>query len=612
MCLAALLLRMLLLKLNFAVTVSFLPIFSHLASGQFPAACTDNANNGIKVCCPSDCSGPDHGNCTSISASDWSSIQEPGKTFVNNINRVGETLKKIDTRYQWPTEVFTSVCVCGSHYAGPDCSECDFGYRMDSNGDCQEISPPRERKSITALSVQERTDLIRVLDESKNERQSDYKWAVIVEEPDHATRSGLRLENVSTYDLFVYQHFFSKRDGDVKEDNDPVCSDFSVSDVDFAHGGPTFLTWHRYYLLIVERELGRIAERLGSPNGWKRYTFALPYWDWDDSDEVKTEIFSRSYFGTFDFDPDSNRTPVEGVLFDDNKWPTVCDRHYDVNVNHATPINCSEIRSVCNPNTDRTKASRLERGKFTLRGNDPPSDSRDLPDLSTIKYLLSTNTYDAEVRNMANHYGGDSAGISFRNRLEGFVNIINTETGEFAGSGSESSHNNFHNAVHIFIHGHMRIVPSASNDPIFYLHHANVDRLFEAWLQGCGGETSFVPQNRVAHPGHNGQDYLVPFFPLKTNNDMYKKSAEFGYTYQELDQEAMCPTDGPTDGPTDAPTDGPTDGSTDGPTDGPADGPTNSQNKSKLNFVSNKFLVHTYCALHDMYTCHVETKFQIL
>ena len=59
-------------------------------------------------------------------------------------------------------------------------------------------------------------NLIKILNESKNENQSHYKWVVIVEELNHATRRGLRLENVTTYDFFVYQHFFSKRDGDVR------------------------------------------------------------------------------------------------------------------------------------------------------------------------------------------------------------------------------------------------------------------------------------------------------------------------------------------------------------------------------------------------------------
>ena len=173
---------------------------------------------------------------------------------------------------------------------------------------------------------------------------------------------------------------------------------------------------------------------------------------------------------------------------------------------------------------DRNKAQlgRLERGLFMLRGRDG-LDNRTLPKLDTIEYLLNTNQYDAEVIGKDNYYNINSAGISFCNRLEGFVDINMTT---FAQNGSGPTHNNFHNAVHIFIPGHMRIVPSASNDPIFYLHHANVDRLFENWLQGCGRGTTYIPdqKNRVAHPGHNSQDYLVPFFPLKTNSDMYQKS----------------------------------------------------------------------------------------
>ena len=147
--LAVLILIMFLLKLSFIVTVSFVLIFFHSGNGQFPAACTDNANNGIKVCCPSACSGRDHGTCESITTSaDWSSIQEPGQTFVKKVKEAGVDSGKIDTRYQWPTEVFTSVCVCRGNYAGPDCSECDFGYEMDSNGNCQKRSSLRERKAL--------------------------------------------------------------------------------------------------------------------------------------------------------------------------------------------------------------------------------------------------------------------------------------------------------------------------------------------------------------------------------------------------------------------------------------------------------------------------------
>ena len=366
-----------------------------------------------------------------------------------------------------------------------------------------------------------------------------------MEEADAATRSGLRLKNVATYDFFVYLHFFSKRDGDVRNnDTQKICniSDGDFSILDYGHKGPTFPTWHRYYLLIVERELGRIAERLGSPNDWNRYTFALPYWDWKESVAMNT-IFKRSYFGTFDFDTQSNRTPVEGDLFDGNNWPTVCDQHYVQLVNNRQDVDCSKIRSVCNPNEDRSKAGRLERGWFDQRGGFDHSE-RHLPLEDAIKDIVckmppnDTLMYDdVDIMNNGS-YGIESTSRSFRNRLEGFIQYNDSSgTRSFSENGSRFTINNFHNAVHIYIFGHMKVVPSASNDPIFYLHHANVDRIFESWLQGPGYGTPYVPDrgNRSAHPGHNSEDYMVPFFPLKKNSDMYNRSTDFGYMYQDLD-----------------------------------------------------------------------------
>jgi len=44
-----------------------------------------------------------------------------------------------------------------------------------------------------------------------------------------------------------------------------------------------------------------------------------------------------------------------------------------------------------------------------------------------------------------------------------------------------------HGAVHVGIGGWMGSVPTAAQDPIFYLHHCNVDRLWNLWLAQGGG-----------------------------------------------------------------------------------------------------------------------------
>ena len=48
---------------------------------------------------------------------------------------------------------------------------------------------------------------------------------------------------------------------------------------------------------------------------------------------------------------------------------------------------------------------------------------------------------------------------------------------------------NPHGNVHFEVGGSMCCVPTAALDPIFYLHHANVDRQWNLWLAQGGGRT---------------------------------------------------------------------------------------------------------------------------
>lgn len=46
-----------------------------------------------------------------------------------------------------------------------------------------------------------------------------------------------------------------------------------------------------------------------------------------------------------------------------------------------------------------------------------------------------------------------------------------------------------HGAVHVSVGGWMGSVPTAAQDPIFWLHHSNIDRLWNLWLTKGGGRT---------------------------------------------------------------------------------------------------------------------------
>ena len=85
-----------------------------------------------------------------------------------------------------------------------------------------------------------------------------------------------------------------------------------------------------------------------------------------------------------------------------------------------------------------------------------------------------------------------------------------------------------HNQIHIVLGGEMGDVPSASNDPIFPLHHAFVDRIYEKWLRKFNKDAN-VLSTYDAPIGHNRDDVIVPLFPVYTHQQMFKKSFEFGY-----------------------------------------------------------------------------------
>jgi tyrosinase len=96
---------------------------------------------------------------------------------------------------------------------------------------------------------------------------------------------------------------------------------------------------------------------------------------------------------------------------------------------------------------------------------------------------------------------------------------------------------NLHGAVHGLIGGDMGIVPTAGNDPIFWLHHCNIDRLWVSWIKSGGKDLTdsgfknepFTFAGRDANAvTKTAGDALVP--------------ADLGYEYDRLEQRAAdCP-----------------------------------------------------------------------
>lgn len=89
---------------------------------------------------------------------------------------------------------------------------------------------------------------------------------------------------------------------------------------------------------------------------------------------------------------------------------------------------------------------------------------------------------------------------------------------------------------------------TSPNDPVFWLHHCNLDRLWSAWQMlfapPNGSSAAFLPQGGAA-PGHNLRDTLrfgdpMPWIDMYTPT-MLTDTYALGYSYDSLQQLSTQP-----------------------------------------------------------------------
>lgn len=106
-----------------------------------------------------------------------------------------------------------------------------------------------------------------------------------------------------------------------------------------------------------------------------------------------------------------------------------------------------------------------------------------LPTNADVAGALAVTPYDASLWNTGSN-------PSFRNKLEGWI------------SGPQ-----LHNRVHVWVGGSM-LPMTSPNDPVFFLHHCNVDRLWAAWQAQNPG--LYLPTTG-GPSGHNLNDQMWPW-----------------------------------------------------------------------------------------------------
>ncbi len=279
-----------------------------------------------------------------------------------------------------------------------------------------------------------------------------------------------RLQNPtnSRYDDYVYFHISSMES-------------MTSSSPGWAHMGPAFLPWHRYLLRQLELDLQMI-----NPN------VTIPYWDWTVDRSPDSGVPGSPWTDDFmggNGDPNKNNQVTTGPFLGE-KWKlTIFDEGEPQNSNLRRDFGTF-------PNADQLPTSEevencLKETPFYI------APWRAAEDLNTLSNPTSP---------------------SFANRLEGWY-----------GPGS------IHNKVHLWVGGNSKgsmYWMSSPNDPIFFLHHCNIDRLWARWQADHPNE-GYHPTGigqEIGTKGHNLNDSMEPWggsvTPAKTL-DIYA----LGYTY---------------------------------------------------------------------------------
>eukprot|EP01035_Chromulina_nebulosa_P018469 gene18469-24179_t len=272
---------------------------------------------------------------------------------------------------------------------------------------------------------------------------------------------------------------------------------------DQAHQYASFMIWHSVYVKELEIALQSIDP-----------TVAVPYWDWtlDTSTGSKSVIFTSAYFG-------SSTSAANNYAVTDSLmayWPIV-----------STPL---EYISWSSPGGYLRGPNNANPSPYVTRyvgGNS--ADYPKLPTTAEYTSCLSKTEFD-----------------DFWSCVWGVSGALNGQT-------------NIHAGVHVFtggswtsnkqdVMGDIKDPITSPNDPLWFSHHAQLERLYYTWRQSTGDKLAttsdpcgiFYGKNAVnpQPSGHNLNDVFYPYFYLGGDTPItlsqacsYLNTQSLDYTY---------------------------------------------------------------------------------
>jgi hypothetical protein len=300
---------------------------------------------------------------------------------------------------------------------------------------------------------------------------------------------------------------------------------------DCPHGNWWFLVWHRGYIGWLE---AKIRELSGDPE------FALPYWDWTKTPRIPAAMFdgvldpnNAAFVASFaKFKPQFD-APVRTLFssFSPAQKRNLAKRDINTAADFWTNVTPGENGMFFNqPNARGLTAARPDfdsTAKATVR-------------LSMITSALRTATFAGRAA------GTDPAGFS--SAISADHNIDGDQRKK--GILESQPHDNVHGAI-----GGPKGLAFMKNflspvDPIFFLHHANLDRLWDVWTrrQAARGKPTLPEGANLA--AWSREQFL--FFSNekgrpapKTSAGDYASMAVFDYDYSPGSGEDEVPVSGP-------------------------------------------------------------------